>query len=184
MRKGLGRAFLADAMLGRLARWLRLLGVPTLYAVSSLSDSEVLAIASSKRATLLTRDRQLHARAEKLGIDSVLLRDTATRNQLRKLFSERGLALRGFLARTRCPECGALLRPVAKSRVRGLVPALAYSSHKRFWLCSGCGKVYWRGAHWRRIRLEVGALRRALALRRARRSSALPRRRSSARRRA
>jgi hypothetical protein len=169
------RVFYADAMLRKLARWLRLLGYETRYAASSWGDDRVLREARRARAVLLTRDRALYHRTRGRP-GAVLFNTTDTFRQLRELFARYRLSARGFLARTRCPECGTLIKIARKSEVKGLIHPAVHAAHRRFWRCPGCGKVYWRGAHWKKISREVARLTRGAAPRRSRRPSASARR--------
>ena len=175
--------FLADAMLRKLCRWLRLLGANTLYADSSLSDEQVLRKAVRAKAILLTRDKAFHQHASKK-IPALLFRTTDTRKQLLQVLKRYPLNLKTFLSRTRCPECNAPLEKVQKSKVKGLVYPAVYQFNKRFWKCLGCGKVYWQGAHWGKISKELQALTRASELRSVSRPSSRARKPRSALRRA
>ncbi|MDI9643988.1 MAG: Mut7-C RNAse domain-containing protein [Candidatus Verstraetearchaeota archaeon] len=131
--------FLADAMLGKLARWLRIIGYDTEY-LPSASDEELISMAESESRLLLTRDSELFRRATRRGVPSLLLRSTTIEGELREISGAVAVRLSG---ETRCPLCNVVLVEDEKSR--------APSSGGSIWVCPRCGKFYWHGTHWLRI---------------------------------
>ncbi len=148
--------FIADAMLGKLARWLRILGYDTAYA-SDIADDELIGRARAEGRFILTRDTGL---VKRLKSDEFLfIKENATMDQLSQAVSELGLDTNGpgFLAR--CVECNTELVEADKDAVRGLVPEYAYHTNREFSRCPGCGRVYWPGTHPGRILRRLGAVR-------------------------
>ena len=145
-----GPEFLCDAMLGGLARWLRAAGYDAQFTYG-IDDRELLAQALRTGATLLSSDGKLF---ERNIIRDGVLRALFVPRQLDKL-QQLGFVLRelGLPVRPqpRCMACGGALEEVAKAEVRAEAPPRAYAAHQRFWRCSRCGKLLWRGTHWRRI---------------------------------
>lgn len=128
---------LCDAMLGRLARDLRLLGYDVAYAEPTEPDDAVLRRALAEQRLLLTRDKLLAARAGSAG---VLLSGTHGA-ELDETIARLGLAPleRDFL--TRCSECGARL-------VDARLPDAAVPADiTHAWRCPWCGHMYWEGTH-------------------------------------
>jgi len=144
--------FLVDSMLGRLAKWLRILGYDTLY-FSSLDDNDLVRIARAEGRVVLTRDREMVRRR---GIDSLLIESDNFREQVRQV--SRDLGLRGDASFTRCPVCNSPLQGVAKEAVRERVPPYVFKTQERFSLCPQCDKIYWRGTHWQRMRERLKGL--------------------------
>jgi uncharacterized protein with PIN domain len=144
---------LADAMLGRLAKWLRVLGHDTAY-FPQLQDHELMRLARAEDRTLLTRDRELTRRK---GVRSVLIESDRFEEQLDQLLCD--LDLDCTSQRPRCPRCNAALLPVTKEEVSTKVPPYVLSRHSDFTLCPHCDKVYWRGTHWRRMRERIDEIR-------------------------
>jgi len=141
--------FIADMMLGRLARWLRLYGYDTLYGVED--DDEILRVALAENRVLLTRDHALAKRAEKLGIESILLNSNSLGGQVEEL-RRFGVEFRElFPAKARCPKCNGPIRPVSKGEVKGRVPESVYERYDEFYVCQNCGQVYWPGRQWREM---------------------------------
>lgn len=134
--------FVADAMLGRLARWLRALGYDTLYD-SSLDDAKLAELARGQARILLTRDVELTRRRN---LTCLLIQDDKIVKQLRQVVSAFGLD--SDAAFTRCIECNAELVPLEPEHAVSLVPPYVMKTQTRFRRCPRCGRIYWRGTHW------------------------------------
>ena len=148
--------FAADAMLGRLARWLRVLGFDTTYD-AAIADSDLVRLADGEERILLTRDR--HLLRELPPARSLEVRRDVPLEQLRDVVAAFDLTPPAELF-TRCLVCNTVLTPPlpAAAAVRLLPPAageLAGPVRR----CPGCARVYWHGSHVRRM---VRALARAL----------------------
>jgi len=145
--------FLADGMLGGLARWLRILGYEVRYNANA-NDNDLLTIADDESMVLLTRDLELYQRAVAKKIASALVVGGTEEERLAQMASSFGVRLETNMAETRCPECGASLMERSKSDLAEEVPEESLKLYNRFWKCSNrtCGKVYWVGSHWKHIR--------------------------------
>ena len=143
--------FLADAHLGGLARFLRMLGFDTLHR-NAFDDAEIRRLASEEDRIVLTRDRELlKCREIRRGC---YVRALKPQMQLEEVAARFGL---GPLARpfTRCLHCNLPLRKVDKDVVAHRVPETVLSLHEAFSYCSGCDRVYWPGSHYERMRLAL-----------------------------
>ncbi|HEX5757928.1 MAG TPA: Mut7-C RNAse domain-containing protein [Thermoanaerobaculia bacterium] len=138
----------ADAMLGALARWLRVLDLDTAYD-PGLDDAALVARAAAEGRTILTRDRKLLER--RLARDHLLVRFDAVPEQLRQVVEE--LALRPDPARlfSRCLRCNAPLAAVPAEAARPHVPPFVARTQESFRRCPGCGRYYWRATHVARM---------------------------------
>jgi uncharacterized protein with PIN domain len=145
------RRFLADAMLGSLARWLRIMGHDTVYA-RDVNDDQILVRARAEGRTVLTRDRQL---AERAGGEGMFVRSDDPAEQLEEVVRRYGL--RFDEGATRCTRCNGVLLPRAPEEVGDRVPPLVRERQDAFLQCSSCGQIYWKGTHWERIVAQVGA---------------------------
>lgn len=145
--------FLADAMLGRLAKWLRILGHDTAY-FRQLDDQELVRIARAENRVLLTRDRELTRRK---GLRSYLVEGDRFEDQLGQLLRDLKLDSEGPFPR--CARCNTRLEAIKREEVKGRVPSYVYDQHDHFTLCPHCDRVYWRGTHWQRMRERIDAIR-------------------------
>ncbi|WP_019178343.1 Mut7-C RNAse domain-containing protein [Methanomassiliicoccus luminyensis] len=137
--------FLADEMLGSLARWLRIMGYDTGYA-KGRDDTAILREARAERRVLLTRDRQL---AERAGDGGLLIESDELEEQLAQVTGRYGLKFDEPM--TRCALCNGELVLVPRSEVAGKVPPRVLEANEEFLVCRSCGQVYWKGSHWDRI---------------------------------
>lgn len=148
--------FVLDVHLGRLARYLRLLGFDTDYAVDA-SDPELVASSLRENRILLTRDVELLKHGDLT--HGYFVRATDPRGQLLEVVER--LHLAGSIDPfTRCMTCNGLLRPVDKSEVEDLLPEGVRRDQDRFWQCERCRKVYWRGSHMVHLEELVESARR------------------------
>ncbi len=141
--------FLADAHLGRLARLLRLLGFDTRFA-NDPGDAALARSARDERRILLTRDRALLMRREVT--HGCYIHPLKPREQAAYVLRRCDLYR---LARPfdRCLECNGELRPIPRAAVAGRVPPGVWARHQDFLRCVACGRIYWQGSHYRRLRL-------------------------------
>ncbi|QLJ53064.1 MAG: hypothetical protein Sv326_0889 [Candidatus Fermentimicrarchaeum limneticum] len=146
--------FVADAMLKKLARWLRLLGVEVLYP-PSIDDDDIIEFTKKSNKILLTMDSELCRRARKQGRSVFLVPRKSTDEQLALLIKRFKLDVSDAPSRVLCPLCNGTLKEVGKKEVKGKVPAELLQKHDVFWKCSGCKKVFWEGSHWERINRKV-----------------------------
>ena len=147
-------SFIADCMLGKLARWLRALGFDVRYS-SKAGDDELLNIARREGRTLLTRDTRLLERA-KAG-PSLLIRSEKWDEQVIQVLSEFDLMgeVRAF---SRCLDCNRMVKPLAKEKARNLVAPFVLEHSRSFALCPDCGHVFWKGTHFDDMRSKIDAL--------------------------
>ncbi len=137
--------FLADAMLGRLKKWLRLLGYDTAWA-GNLSDAQVARWARAEGRILLTRDTAL---AHRRGLQVILLHSQQLPEQLREMQEQ--IVLPPAKLFSRCTVCNALLLPLSRAEAKSLVPPYVWRTQLQFRRCPRCGRVYWAGTHRQRV---------------------------------
>lgn len=145
--------FIADNMLGKLAKWLRFLGYDVLYS-RAFDDKQLLEISNAENRLLLTRDKEL---AKCNDFSGLYINSEELEEQFKQVISEFNLALdrRAF---TRCPECNCLLKDVDKSQVIDKVPKGVLEKQDMFWSCENCVRYYWRGTHYEQIRKKLEQL--------------------------
>ncbi|MHB8844185.1 MAG: Mut7-C RNAse domain-containing protein [Nitrospirota bacterium] len=142
--------FIADAMLGSLARRLRLLGLDVLYDPAS-TDNEVLRLSLEQARTILTRDTAFASRP--LASNHLLIRDDNIDKQVEQVLSF--FPASDSDALTRCSVCNGTLDALIRNDARDLVPDHVFATTDVFWRCGSCGRVYWKGSHVR----NMGSLR-------------------------
>ena len=141
MAKPLLPHFVADVMVGRLARWLRILGFDVLYS-NRFADDALIALARSGRI-LLTRDIPLAARLPEDKV--VVIQHDHYEQQIRQVLRRfPDLPVRVL---SRCLECNELLRQVDRETIFERVPPYVYLTQQDFAVCPSCGRVFWKGTH-------------------------------------
>lgn len=140
-------------MHGYVARWLRIMGYDAVY-LKNVDDHEAIRLASEGRV-LVTSDIELARFAEAKGVRVVMVKGLSEREALEMLVKKFNLSFReGFL---RCTVCNGELETIgleeASSKL-GFTP----KGVKAFWRCKACGKIYWKGSHWRSISRQISIL--------------------------
>jgi uncharacterized protein with PIN domain len=138
-----------DKTAGRLARWLRILGLDTEYA-DTCDAAVIVCRARQTGRMVVTRNRSL---ARRLAEGAILLWSEHLEAQLRQVVDEVGC--QGCKPFSRCSACNAGLVQVDRESVRGRVPAYVYRNQSTFAVCPVCGRYYWRGTHWNGMRREI-----------------------------
>lgn len=141
---------LLDAMLGRLARWLRMLGYDAAY-LPDTDDLELVRLARAESRLILTRDRGLVARR---GVQAVLIDSQQIDEQLEEAIAAVGPPPQP--ATPRCMACNVPLEPLPHEAARDRVPPYVWRTAHEFTTCPCCGRIYWQGTHWEGIRQRLG----------------------------
>ena len=144
--------FLADSMLGTLAKWLRIMGYDTAYD-ARLDDNALVRLARAEERILLTRDTAL---VQRKGAQSLFIASEVLPEQLTQVVQTFGLHADNPFSR--CPVCNSPLEDVPKHDAWGQVPPFVFQTQERFSLCPECNRFYWRGTHWQKMRAQVQKL--------------------------
>ena len=146
--------FLADAHLGKLAGYLRMLGFDTLFG-SSGGDRELAEVAAREKRILLSRDRALLM--HRVVTHGCFVRPLKPRDQLAYLVRRLDLCrlVRPF---SRCMRCNGDLRAASKSEVLAFLPPAVRGTCDEFRRCRQCRRIYWKGSHYRHMCLFIDAL--------------------------
>jgi uncharacterized protein with PIN domain len=145
--------FVCDSMLGKLSRWLRVLGYDTIYS-SNFSDEELISYVKKNRSRiLLTRDKKLHDEFYKERFKVILIRDHKIANQLAYLNKLLNINLEVDPKCSRCSFCNNILVEIEfNDSIRGLVPPKIRLKNRLYWFCENCNKVFWKGKMWPNIK--------------------------------
>jgi hypothetical protein len=146
--------FIADVHLGKLARYLRLIGFDTVYE-RALDDEGIARRARDDRRIVLTRDRGLLKR--KIVTHGYTVRSHHADAQLLEVVDAFDLRRR-IAPFTRCLQCNGAVRSVEKSSVERSLPPFTRENYHRYRRCESCGSVYWAGAHSRRLAAIVASV--------------------------
>ena len=140
--------FAADRTLGKLAKWLRILGFDTLYK-SNISAGRFYEQAGPERV-LLTRTKKNRKRFPTQRV--IIITSDHPMSQLREVVDETGITEDDVRLFSRCIRCNSPIDPIEKEDVYGLVPDYIWETRDRFQICRGCERIYWKGSHWQKCR--------------------------------
>ena len=138
--------FIADCHLGRVAKYLRILGYDTLY-FTHIEDSDLIRMANEEGRIILTRDREL---SERKNANAFLLKVTDTQAQLKTILEHFGLSKK-IGENSRCTVCNTLLENVTKEEVIDRIPEGIKKHFEFFERCPTCNRIYWHGDHYRNM---------------------------------
>ncbi len=137
--------FFADRMLGKLAKYLRILGFDVEY-FADIEESKIIDMINKSDRILLTKDIALFTRVENKD-KAYLLKSDSWRSQLKSVVKRFNISSKDIRCFSRCIVCNTKLEPTSKESVRGKVPEYTYSTHENFYICPKCGRIYWKGTH-------------------------------------
>ena len=142
--------FIADVMLGKLTKWLRMLGYDTLYFRETKNDL-LIACAVKEKRQLLTRKTDLRKR---LDITDYLffISHNDPLKQLGEVISHYQLTTLSPAAFTRCLICNQRLEEISHDQIRSRLPDYVLTTHKKFSTCSRCKRIFWRGTHYENMK--------------------------------
>lgn len=143
MENGSGQRFFADAMLGKLARWMRTLGYDVAYD-AHIDDNELLRRAIEEGRTILTRDTRLVIRRSAVG-RVFFINDDLVGEQLKQVVKELPPVEKKLL--TRCLRCNVLLEKLPRESVEDRVPPYVFKTQSDFSACPSCHRIYWGATH-------------------------------------
>ncbi len=135
--------FAAENTLGKLARWLRILGFDTLYL--SRPDPEGFLRLCARDRLLLTRTRRVAARLP--AGRGLLIESDDPRRQVRQVIRQMGITRSRIRLFSRCLRCNTEVAPIERDAVFGRVPDYVWETHRSFSTCPDCGRIYWSGSH-------------------------------------
>ncbi len=140
--------FIVDANVGKLTKWLRLLGYDAVF-FDGAEDGQMISTALREGRVILTRDTHiLDWGVVKSGrVKALLINADHPDTQIRQVVRDLGLDVDGDTF-TRCLECGEPLRRIEKRDAESRVPPYVFKTQEQFLECPKCRRLYWRGTHW------------------------------------
>lgn len=145
--------FIATKELGRLARWLRMLGFDTVYYDKEGKGALIIQSLRDDR-TIITRTKEKIAALKK---KTIIIASENVKEQLREIVEKAELKIEEEKMFTRCTLCNEELRGADKEEIKEFVPERVYKEQKNFKQCPSCRKVYWRGSHLENIKKVVSS---------------------------
>jgi len=136
--------FILTKELGRLAKWLRVLGFDAVYFKED-NKSVLLLEALRQGRIILTRNQKI---SKERGIKVININSQNLKEQLRQLKEELKLTLDGEKMFSRCVICNLELEYIEKEKIKGKVPEYVFKTQDNFYICEGCKRIYWQGTHW------------------------------------
>jgi uncharacterized protein len=149
--------FIADENVGKLGRWLRLLGFDTI--LFSGDDRDLIRRALAENRIILTRDSHIALVRPAVGgfLKVVTLAVDRPEEQICRVINE--LDIMGLAhPLTRCLECNTPLAEITREEAQGRVPPYVYQTQAQFVACPGCRRIYWRGTHWQALQKRLAVL--------------------------
>jgi uncharacterized protein with PIN domain len=153
-----GNRFMVDENVGRLAKWLRILGYDTLLFGGG-DDGTMVNTALKEERILLTRDREILRRRPVAGglLRTILIQDDNPVTQLRQVAGTLHLDTRQPFSR--CSECNQPLEPRTPEEVKHRVPPHVFQTQQQYMECPACRRIYWRGTHWEAMSRALAGLK-------------------------
>jgi uncharacterized protein with PIN domain len=142
--------FICDDMVGRLCKWLRILGYDTLYFRGT--DAELAAISRKEERIVLTRDHELPQ--QKLLTDCLVLKSDKVLEQVKEVLTAfKLIPIQMDQTFSRCLLCNTLVIQIKKIEIKDRVPEYVYNTHDQFHQCLQCNKIFWTGTHVQNTRV-------------------------------
>ena len=143
--------FIVDCMLGKLAKWLKILGFDALF-FSKIEDDELLTIARKEGRILLTKDTGLIQQAK--DVETLFLESEEWQDQVQQVLEHFNLREK-VNPHTRCIDCNVVLKNLPKKNAKNLVSAFVFDKADSFALCPNCSRVFWRGTHFKDMEAKI-----------------------------
>jgi len=140
--------FIVDNNVGKLAKWLRIMGYDTLF-FNGTNDSRMVSTALNEERVILTRDTQIMRRRVVTSgrLKAILIQSDKPELQMRQVINDLNLDCR-FKPFALCLECNQPLLERSKQQVEGRVPPYVFQTQSQYMECPTCHRIYWRGTHW------------------------------------
>lgn len=146
--------FIVTQELGRLAKWLRILGYDAAY-FSQRNPSSLLIQALRDDRVIVTRNHRLPKTG---GIRIVLLESDHLKEQMQEALKQLKTPVNCAMMFTRCTVCNLALHAVEKEKIKDSVPEYVFQAQQEFSICPACKRVYWPGSHWGNVRQTLAEI--------------------------
>jgi uncharacterized protein with PIN domain len=150
--------FIVDNNVGKLAKWLRVMGYDALLFTEE-DDGKMVKVALAQNRVILTKDTQIMRRRLVTSgrLRAILVEDSDAKAQLQQIVEALKLDFQ-FRPFSICLECNQSLVERSKDEVRDLVPPYVFNAQSQYMECPSCHRIYWRGTHWQAMSRELEKL--------------------------
>jgi len=143
--------FVVDCMLGKLAKWLKILGFDAVF-FNKIEDHALLEIAKKEDRILLTRDTELMGKTKEA--KSLFIESENWRMQVEQVLDHFDI-WRDVKPNSRCIECNVRIKDLTREKAKNLVTPFVFENADTFALCPDCGRVFWRGTHLKDMETKI-----------------------------
>lgn len=147
--------FVIDTNVGRLARWLRMMGYDAVL-FQELDDGLMVKLALAQGRIIITKDSEFMKRRAVTSrrVKALLVTGDDPELQMRKVISELNLNTH-FKPFSRCLECNTVLLPRNRAGIENEVPPRVFERQEQYMECPGCRRLFWQGTHWEDMRRKL-----------------------------
>ena len=137
--------FILTKELGRLSKWLRILGFDTIYYTSD-NIGELIVQALCDKRIIITKRKHVG------DLKVIAVHKNDVKEQLKEVIEKLHLTINQSMMFRRCIVCNALLEELTKEDCKGKIPDYVYNTQQEFYRCPACERIYWQGTHWGNVR--------------------------------
>ncbi len=150
--------FFVDAMLGNIAKKLRIMGYDTKY-LADIEDDELIRLAKKDKRIIISKDKNLVNQAIKFGLEAIFLKNNEEIEQFRDMIKNLNLKTISINGeRARCPKCNSKTELVLKKNIHEKIPTKVLEYNEKFWICKVCNKIFWEGTHIKNLQKFVSEI--------------------------
>jgi len=150
--------FLVDAMLGNIARKLRLFGFDCKY-YSTINDDQLLSIAKNENRILVTRDHKIINICKKQNVLAIDLFSADEMSQIVEIYKKISLKeCKIDVKSIRCTICNGNIQSIEKEKIIDRIPPKVIQNMQQFWICDSCDHIYWEGTHIRNLQKFIDVI--------------------------
>ena len=150
--------FIVDHNVGKMAKWLRMMGYDTLFFNGS-DDAGMITTALTEDRVILTRDTGIVQRRLVTSgrLKAILINSDRVDVQMKQVIGTLNLDIH-YKPFTICLECNQPLAEISKEQVKERVPPYVFKTQQQYMECPACQRIYWRGTHWRAMNSKLKKL--------------------------
>jgi uncharacterized protein with PIN domain len=155
LKENIEPIFFVDAMLGNIAKKMRLMGFDVKYW-ADIEDDELIKLAKNEKRIIISRDQELVRKGLRMGIKSIFLKNQKEIEQLREIINKLNLKIIKINGDTaRCPKCNSKTLSILKKNIRKKIPDKILEYNDKFWECKSCDQIFWEGTHIKNLQKIV-----------------------------